>query len=88
MGVEAMTQYLEEKYTIGSITALIPEATDASASDDPASLLVDGGNGDTEFPHGKLKALTTVGEYDKDTGAMIVGVPDGLVVESRARQLD
>lgn len=32
----------------------------------------------TAFPHGNLKPIATVGEYDKTTGYMPVGVPDGM----------
>jgi hypothetical protein len=64
--------------TVGSITELIPEAADASVTDAP---VVDGKSGDTDFPHGKLKPLVTVGQYNScgDTqGEMVVGVPDGM----------
>ena len=39
---------------------------------------MDGQSGDTAFPHGNLKPIVTVGEYDKTTGYMPVGVPDGM----------
>jgi len=77
-GIEAMTDFLNRKQTIGSITSLIPEASDASFLVDPEVALTDGGNGDIDFPHGNMKPIATVGEYDAETGAMIVGVPDGL----------
>lgn len=63
---------------IGSITALIAEAADASAS---GANVADGESGDTDFPHGNLKVLATVGEASacpESKGEMIVGVPDGL----------
>ena len=60
---------------LGYHTALIAEASDARSS---TSLLVDGASGDTDFPHGNLKAICTVGEYDKTSGYMPVGVPDGM----------
>lgn len=62
---------------LGYHTALIAEASDARSS---TSLLVDGASGDTDFPHGNLKAICTVGEYDTTTGYMPVGVPDGMGV--------
>ena len=73
-----MTDFLSSDQTIGSITALIPEATDASTLADSESYIVDGQSGDIAFPHGNIKPIATVGEYDAETGAMIVGVPDGL----------
>lgn len=69
------SKYFEEVQTIGSITALIPEASDALASRAP---IKDGESGDINFPHGNIKPIGTVGEYDEETGGMIVGVPDGL----------
>ena len=60
---------------IGSISALIAESTDAvHAGITP----VDGESGATDFPHGNLKVLATVGEYNEQTGYMLVGVPDGM----------
>lgn len=67
-----------ELYPIGSITALIPEAADAAIS---GATVQDGESGDTDFPHGNIKTLATVGEVsvcDGSIGEMIVGVPDGL----------
>ena len=63
---------------IGSITAHIAEAADASAT---GANVADGESGDTDFPHGNLKVLATVGEASacpESKGEMIVGVPDGL----------
>ncbi|KAL7577324.1 hypothetical protein ACA910_002062 [Epithemia clementina (nom. ined.)] len=63
---------------IGSITEIIVDAADAGYSGAP---IVDGKSGDTNFPHGALKVLATVGEYsicEDSAGEMIVGVPDGL----------
>ncbi|KAL7577323.1 hypothetical protein ACA910_002061 [Epithemia clementina (nom. ined.)] len=63
---------------IGSTTQIIADAADAGYSGAP---IVDGMSGDTNFPHGDLKVLTTVGEYsicEDSAGEMIVGVPDGL----------
>jgi hypothetical protein len=64
--------------TVGSITELIPEAADASVDDAPVK---DGKSGDTDFPHGNLKPLATVGEVNtcgETEGEMVVGVPDGM----------
>lgn len=69
---------LENLAKIGSITAHIAEAADASAT---GANIADGESGDTDFPHGNLKVLATVGEASvcpKSKGEMIVGVPDGL----------
>ena len=61
--------------TIGTITALIAEA---STADDPEEYSVDGQGGDTNFPYiGRMKALATVGEKDKNTGKALTGYPDG-----------
>lgn len=60
---------------IGSHTAHICEATDAKYS---AAKVMDGESGDTDYPFGQIKTLATVGEFDKDTGFMLVGVPDGM----------
>ena len=60
---------------LGGNTGLLAEASDAGTD---ASLIVDGASGDTAFPHGALKTLMTVGEYDKTSGYMPVGVPDGM----------
>lgn len=63
---------------IGGHTGLIPEASDAGSN--PA-FLVDGQSGDTDFPHGNLKAIGTVGEYHLRDGKItdvLVGVPDGM----------
>ena len=44
---------------LGSITQLIPEASDAGRS---GAIVMDGLSGDTNFPNGDIKALYTVGE--------------------------
>jgi len=62
-----------ENPTIGSTTALIPEASAANE----ASELLDGFSGDTAFPYGRFKALATVGEIDATTGRALTGYPDG-----------
>ena len=68
----------EMKYfkPVGSHTAHICEATDAAYSS--TAVVVDGESGDTDYPFGKIKVLATVGEYDKESGFMLVGVPDGM----------
>eukprot|EP00930_Biecheleria_cincta_P082155 TRINITY_DN7180_c0_g1_i2.p1 TRINITY_DN7180_c0_g1~~TRINITY_DN7180_c0_g1_i2.p1 ORF type:complete len:807 (-),score=143.12 TRINITY_DN7180_c0_g1_i2:210-2318(-) len=60
---------------IGSHTAHICEATDAAYSN---AEVKDGSSGDTGYPFGQIKPLLTVGEFDKATGFMLVGVPDGM----------
>lgn len=60
---------------VGGHTARIPEAADAG---DNAALKIDGQDGDVDFPFGNLKPLYTVGEYDKNTGYVLTGVPDGM----------
>lgn len=79
-GVSAgLIQYVEEGITVGSTTALIPEASDASRVE--GAIAEDGKSGDTEFPYGPLKAIATVGERSvcpASEGEKITGVPDGL----------
>ncbi|MEB3265953.1 MAG: calcium-binding protein [Cyanobacteriota bacterium] len=60
-------------YTIGEITALIPEASTA----DDASERLDGQSGDTDFPFARFKALATIGEVDPVTQQALTGYPDG-----------
>jgi hypothetical protein len=65
-------------YKIGMTTASIPEAGDASET---GGNVADGESGDTDFPHGNLKPIATVGEMSgcpETTGEGIVGVPDGM----------
>lgn len=76
--LEGLEMYRQESFGIGEITELICEAADASVTDAPVE---DGKSGDTDFPHGNIKPLATVGEISRceDTvGEVIVGVPDGL----------
>jgi len=61
---------------IGTHTAHICEATDAAYSAN--GVVMDGMSGDTEYPHGNIKVLATMGEYLPSTGYMLVGVPDGM----------
>jgi len=76
--LEALVQYRDEELFVGSTTALIPEAADASVFNFPVE---DGMSGDTDFPFGNLKPLATVGEISgcvESAGEMVVGVPDGM----------
>jgi hypothetical protein len=75
--IDAYEQY-QAGEEIGSNTALLCEAADASATGAP---VVDGESGDTDFPHGNLKVLATMGERsvcEESEGAKLVGVPDGM----------
>lgn len=63
---------------LGSIKARIPEAGDASAMADISEYTRDGEDGDANFAFGDMKPIATIGEVDKKTGMMLVGVPDGL----------
>ena len=51
---------LDNLKTIGEITALIPEASDAAVEGAPA---VDGESGDIDFPHGNLKPLAVRSKF-------------------------
>lgn len=73
-----LQQFAEMGETIGSNTALLPEANDASVTGAPVE---DGMSGDTNFPHGNLKTLATAGERSVCPDSMemkITGTPDGL----------
>ncbi len=75
--LRGLQTYMADGYTIGSTTALIPEAADASVSGAP---VVDGESGDVDFPHGSLKVLATVGERsvcEDSIGEKLTGPPDG-----------
>eukprot|EP00628_Pelagophyceae_sp_CCMP2097_P038960 CAMPEP_0184243318 /NCGR_PEP_ID=MMETSP0977-20130417/156_1 /TAXON_ID=483370 /ORGANISM="non described non described, Strain CCMP2097" /LENGTH=857 /DNA_ID=CAMNT_0026548577 /DNA_START=90 /DNA_END=2663 /DNA_ORIENTATION=- len=61
---------------IGSITAHIAEAQDCARTE--GCVVMDGASGDVDYPFMDIKVLMTVGEYDKKTGFMLVGVPDGM----------
>ena len=63
-----------EMKEIGGNTGRMAEASDARRNRD---LIVDGEDGDVDFPFGDLKPLLTIGEYDRKTGYVPVGVPDG-----------
>lgn len=63
---------------VGSNTALLCEAADASATGIP---VLDGESGDTDFPHGNIKVIATMGERsvcEESEGQKLVGVPDGM----------
>ena len=68
---------------VGTHTAHLAEAPDAkygvcAGGEGEAFCAVDGESGDTNYPHGALKVLATVGEVNPHTGHMLVGVPDGM----------
>jgi len=74
----AMQQVSSKNLSIGSNTQMIPEASDASRV---GITPMDGMSGDTNFPHGKIKPIATVGEFSMciaSEGEAIVGVPDGM----------
>lgn len=71
---ENLIDDIQELKPIGSVTALIPEA---STADEPSENSVDGQSGDTDFPFAHFKAIATVGEYDPETGLPLTGYPDG-----------
>ncbi len=61
---------LAETIRIGETTALIPEAGLATEQ------VVDGGNGNVNFPYANFKAIATIGEVG-DNGLALTGYPDG-----------
>jgi len=74
----AIAQAVNGNLMLGSITQLIPEASDASRT---GALVLDGLSGDTNFPHGDIKPVMTVGEInqcEENHGEVYVGVPDGM----------
>ena len=76
--MEGLDLYSKEGISIGSTTALIPEASDAAVS---GVTIEDGMNGDVDFQHGSIKAIATVGERnvcDDNYGFKIAGPPDGV----------
>ena len=75
---DSLMQYKDEGITVGSTTALICEASDASVT---GATVEDGQSGDTDFPHGNIKPIATAGERsvcDTTFGQKIAGVPDGI----------
>ena len=78
--IAALEQYKVEGISVGSTTALLPEASDAAVS---GALIEDGQSGDIDFPHGNIKAIATCGERsvcDATYGLKIAGTPDGVGV--------
>ncbi len=76
--IAGLEQYKAEGITVGSTTALICEASDAAVSGAP---IEDGQSGDTDFPHGNIKAIATMGERsvcESSYGGKLTGTPDGL----------
>lgn len=74
LGTTALGAFAQDLFTIGQVTALIPEA---STADDPSEI-GDGISGDTAFPFlSAMKPLATVGEVDAATGMALTGHPDG-----------
>ena len=76
--MKGLEQFAEEGVTVGSTTALLPEANDAAVT---GAEIADGASGDTNFPHGNIKALATSGERsvcEESAGMKITGTPDGL----------
>lgn len=75
----AMVLYRDEGYTVGSITDMLAEAADASATDAPVE---NGKSGDTDFPFANVKVLATMGERNACNGPYkgnkLNGVPDGV----------
>lgn len=70
--------YSAEGYSVGSITDLVVEASDASIT---GATIEDGKSGDIAFPFGDIKAIVTAGERsvcDESRGEVIVGKPDGM----------
>lgn len=59
--IMAIDSVMAGELNIGTITALIPESTDAMRV---GALVEDGKSGATRFPHGPIKALFTVGEIN------------------------
>ena len=76
--MEGLSLYSSDGISIGSSTALIAEASDAAVS---GATIEDGESGDTDFPHGDLKVIATVGERNvcsDNYGFKIAGPPDGV----------
>ena len=73
--------------SLGSHKPRLAEASDAM---DDTDLIVDGRDGNTNFQFGNLKTMLTIGEYDKKTGYVPVGVADGqgvMKVDKRTLRL-
>ena len=76
-----MCSHLAHVKPVGFHDQPICEASDAGAN---SEYLVDGRAGNTNFPHGNIKVLATVGEVDPDTGSMLTG--QGAGSEGALRQ--
>lgn len=76
--ISSYDQYRSSGETIGSNTAMLAEAADASAT---GATIEDGKSGDTDFPFGDIKVIATIGERSvcpSSYGQKLVGVPDGV----------
>ena len=73
--IHRMDGYMDQLKPIGWNTGRMAEASDADGN---ADYLVDGKDGDVAFPHGNLKTILTVGEFDETTGYLPTGVIDGM----------
>ncbi|CAB9514235.1 WGS project CAID00000000 data, contig chromosome [Seminavis robusta] len=76
--MDGLEQFATDGVSIGSSTALLPEANDAAVT---GATIEDGQSGDVNFPHGNIKPLATAGERSvclESYGWKITGTPDGL----------
>ncbi|KAL3913890.1 MAG: hypothetical protein SGARI_000418 [Bacillariaceae sp.] len=76
--MRGLKTYCESGHSVGSNTALLPEAADAAIS---GALVEDGASGDTDFPFMDMKTLLTAGERSvcpESYGYKLTGVPDGM----------
>lgn len=76
--VMAIDAVMAGDLNIGTITELLPESSDAMRV---GALVEDGKSGATNFPHGPIKALFTVGEInacEENHMDVYTGVPDGM----------
>ena len=76
--INSYNQYRDEGHTVGSNTAMLAEACDASIS---GATVEDGMSGDTDFPYMTMKTLATMGERSVCAGTeglKLTGVPDGI----------
>lgn len=76
--MEGLKMFSSEGMSVGSTTDLVVEASDAAVS---GATIEDGKSGDTEFPHGNIKAIATCGERNvcsDNYGFKIAGPPDGV----------
>lgn len=76
--VDGLKTYCEQGHSVGSNTALLPEASDAAAV---GAIVQDGMSGDTDFPFMDMKVLLSAGERSvcpESYGYKLTGVPDGM----------